>query len=102
MSITEEQQRHRQMITQMLHRHGLTADDWRFDDDEHRDCAPLGRWRVTEDDENASLYAGDEGELAASVVGAQEHHNERVGFYFTPDEYDSPVEVTPFDSVEPA
>lgn len=101
MSITEEQQRHRQMIEQACKRHGLQHDGWRHDEDDRRDVALLGRWVVAEEDENRSLWPGDEGELYATVVGAPQYGNEHAAFYFKPDEYDVGEQVTPFEDVEP-
>lgn len=90
---TEEEERHRSIIESALKREGFVAREWRTDPEEDRIEAVLGRFVVTEDDEEHGIYGGDEGEVAAIVVGAQEYSNERVHFGFKADGTDCPTEV---------
>lgn len=99
--MSEEHDRHRTRITARLHSLMLTPKTWRVNDDGELE-AVLGRWRVVEEEENEGLYADDEGELVASVVGAPGYGNERVGFYlYTDDHPDMPGEVRQLDTLEP-
>lgn len=105
MSAVDEKQRHRKMIQYEIDRYGGFAApqdaDWTMDEEERRERAALGRWRVMEDDEDRGLFANDEGELHATVVGAAQHHNEAAAFYLQLDYYDTAIRVTPFEDVEP-
>lgn len=91
--LTEEQTRHRAMIERAAQQQGLTIVSWESDEEEHRDKALFGRYAWI--DETEEHYAGDEGELAASVVGAQKYHNERVSFMFTADGMEIGDDVDP-------
>lgn len=104
MSAVDEKQRHREMILSAIDRYGIAAPqdvDWTMDEEERRERAKLGRWRVMWDDEDRGLVAGDQGELHATVVGAVEHHNEAAAFYLQLDYYDIAIRVTPFENVDP-
>jgi hypothetical protein len=75
--------------------YGLEAESWREDADytEPRPVAVIGRFRVIEDDESYGLYAGDEGEVTANVVGSDKHGNRRLTLNFCPDDLDDGNEV---------
>lgn len=98
---TTEETRHREMIEEACRGWGFTIDDWGKDEDDRVE-ATLGRWHTIEDDEEAGLFADDDGVLTASVVGGLEYNNERVSFAFTPDGMDSGMEVRSPDMLEPA
>lgn len=104
MADTDEQTRHRAMLERALARHGLEAESWidRDADNDNRPTARIsGRWNVVDDIEHEGLYEGDEGTLTATVVGAAEHGNEHVAFYFTLDGADEAIgQVTPGIEVE--
>jgi hypothetical protein len=101
MSATDEKQRHRQMIEEAIERQGLTAEAWRYDEDDQREQVTLGRWRIVEDDEDRGLYADDEGVLYATVVGAAQYSNERVALYLQIDGTDVAEPIHQLDEVEP-
>lgn len=94
-------ERIKEMIQERLDSEGLTADSWREGDDGLE--AVLGRWRVSEDEAGSMgmLFEGDEGELTACVVGAEQYKNERVMFHFTPDDQDGGDEITYLGVLEP-
>lgn len=92
---------HRQLIEAQLASDGLVPAEWRTDEDGDLE-AVLGRWRVTDEDEDKGLYEGDEGTLTVSVVGAAEYNNEQVKYYFTPEGQTGGIECAPFDNVDAA
>lgn len=71
---------------------GRPVAEWR-DDPENGITAVIGRYTVTEDDDEHGLYSGDEGELTACRVGAPEYGNVRVAFSFTTDGLDGGNDV---------
>lgn len=93
----EEENRYRTMIAAACQRMGLTIDGWVFDEDEKRITARLGRWSAMEDDEDEGVFADDEGDLNAVVVGKKEYGNERVSFGFMPDGMDAWIDINPSD-----
>lgn len=83
----------REMIEDACKRQDFTIQEW---DEEHENglTAKLGRYTVvTPDYEDDGLYEGDEGELTACVVGAEQYHNQRVSFSFIPDGCDAGPDV---------
>lgn len=82
----------REMIEARCNSEGLTITGWSDTDD--GETAALGRWTVlTNDYEDEGFYEGDNGDLTACVVGAEEYNNRRVAFTFTPDGMDSGLEI---------
>lgn len=81
-------------------RHGITILGW--DQGEDGLEAQLGRYVVLNNDyEEDGLYENDEGDLTACVVGAEEHHNQRVSFALRLPDYDSSNEVKDLDVLDP-
>lgn len=80
----------------------LKPQEWREDDGyaEPRPVAVLGRFRVIEDDESYGLYAGDEGEVTANVVGSSEYGNRRLTLNFCPDDLEEGNEVPDLSPLE--
>lgn len=78
--------------------HGLQVDEWVEEPDGVK--ALFGEWEVIDEDEDEGLGEGERGTLTASVVGARQHGNEHVAFYFTPEGTDGGIRVTPYDNVE--
>lgn len=89
----------REMIEQALEREMHPVESWADDPDNGVTAALQGRWRVIEDDEDAGLYAGDEGAISACVVGAEQYGNRHVSYSFHADGFD-PVDLPSFDLVE--
>lgn len=82
-----------QKVEQGATAQGLTVQSWGQDDDGI--FALLGRFVVDEDvDEEMGPFAGDEGELTASIVGSPAYGNERVAFFLRCEGMD-PQEVDP-------
>lgn len=91
----------KEMIEERLQSEGLTAQSW-VEDTENGLTAKLGRYQVVNDDEeDYGLYAGDEGELSACVVGSAQYGNQRVSFSFTLDDNDEGSEVHSLSVLEP-
>jgi hypothetical protein len=90
----------RERIEAALSRENLTAGEWRQSELDGLEAVVEGEWGVIDDDEDRGLFAGDRGQLTACVVGAPEHGNERVAFYFIPAGCDSGDEVRPGEDVE--
>jgi hypothetical protein len=90
----------RERIEKACQEHGLTIREWKTGDD-GGDIAVLGRFEVIEDDEDAGLYSGDEGELSAEVVGAAQYGNQRVCFSFMAEGYDEGNEVRDLYVLDP-
>lgn len=107
LELNEEQSRHKAMIDEVASKHGMKiqGDEWFINEAEaNRIAARLGKWHVPEDNESMGLFAGDEGQLTAVVVGGIEYGNERVSFSFLNAEYSSDEageEVVPFEDVHP-
>lgn len=83
----------KEMIEARAEQDGLAIRGW---DEAHENglTAKLGTYRVTTDDyEDDGLYSGDEGELTACIVGAEQYGNRRVSFSFTMEGYDEGNEV---------
>jgi hypothetical protein len=88
------------MIEAAADSHGLTILGW--DQGESGLEAQLGRYLVVSDDcEDDGLYEGDEGDLTACVVGAEEYRNQRVSFTLTTEDVEGGNEVRDLDVVEP-
>jgi hypothetical protein len=90
----------RERIEQALAREGLTADDWKDDPDDGL-TAVIGRYRCVDDDERSYAFSEDEGVMSASVVGAEQYHNQRVAFAFLADGTDAAMEIAGFEYYEP-
>jgi hypothetical protein len=91
----------RERIEAHCSQHGLKIDGWK-EDDENGLTAQLGRWEVVTDEyDDDGLYAGDEGNLTASVVGGAKYGNQRVHVGFTPDESDGAIEVHDISALDP-
>lgn len=77
---------------------------WRSDDvdyDPPRPEASIGRFRALDDDDDAGIYGGTEGEIVLSVVGGPEHNNERVALHWIEDGMDEAAgEVSSLDNFE--
>ena len=82
----------KERIEEFAKHNGFTVLDWREDPDDGL-IGVLGRFRVIEEDEDRGLYADDEGELSACVVGAEKYGNQRVALSFTADGYDAGNDV---------
>lgn len=90
----------KQMIAARVADEGYTVESWREGDDGLEGI--IGRFRVTDnEDEDYGIFEGDEGELIACVVGAQEYHNERVMFNFKADGTDGGNEAHNLASLDP-
>jgi hypothetical protein len=92
-----EDQRYRAMIEAACKQHGYTIQAWQDDPEEGRERAILGTAHVYEDDDEKGLYAEDDGQLSALVVGAAQYGNERVMFTLMPEGFDVGEEVQPDD-----
>lgn len=92
--------RHQQIIEEKL-KHEMLAVDRFVDGEDVREAILKHTWEVVEDDENAGLFEGDEGEVRASVVGAPEYGNERVTFSLHTEDHTDGVECRPLDNVQP-
>lgn len=101
MTEQEKKDRHRRLIEERLRSDGLHPDEWRNDEDGQIE-AVLGKWRVTDEDEDKGLYEGEEGTLTASVVGAPEHGNEQVKYHICLEDQEVGIECRPFENVEAA
>jgi hypothetical protein len=55
------------------------------------------RVRIVEDDEREHLYAGEEGYVIISEVGAPEYGNVRISLCILLDDTDCPMPVSPFN-----
>lgn len=90
----------REMIERAAEQQGLTVQSW--DEDEDGDeRAKFGRYEITADDPSGTIFAGEEGEVVAVVVGAVEYRNQRVWFGFQADGTDSPFEIEDLSIIEP-
>lgn len=90
----------KEMIEERCKKEGLTITGWSMTDD--GESANLGRWAVTSnEDEDYCLYEGDEGELSACVVGAEQYHNRRVCFSFIAEGMDEGNEVHSLSMLDP-
>lgn len=85
---------HARMIRDALDEHGWTEGlTWRRGEDGD-DEVLVGRFRLVDDvDDEAGPFAGEEGEVIVSVVGAAEYRNQRVYVGFVAEGTDSPGEV---------
>jgi hypothetical protein len=61
-------------------------EDW-VEDEDGRPAVNLGKVEILEEGEveDEGIFAGEQGHLRATVVGAQKYNNEHVAFYFKPD-----------------
>jgi hypothetical protein len=82
-----DNEREKKMIEAGVIAQGLSVKEWR-DDPEEGIVGVIGRFRAIEDDDQEGIYVDDEGDLEASVVGAQQYNNERVAFVFKADGMD--------------
>jgi hypothetical protein len=85
---------HREMIQGALDKWGWQEVTWRTNEYGQEEVL-VGLFRLLTDTEMA--FAGEEGELIVSVVGAAKHGNERVYYGFMPEGTDCPSEVNPGD-----
>lgn len=96
----------RERIEQALKARGWVVEKWREAGADGRLEAVVnpGRFVVIEADDSNGLYEGDEGELSATVVGAERFGNQRVAFTFTPDDYEPGEgnEVSDLSLLDPA
>lgn len=88
------------MIDRAVARAGFSVSEWR-EDPEDGLTGVVGRFVVVTDDDDNGLYSGDEGELAACLVGAAQYDNQRVAWQFTADGYDGACDVSDLDLLEP-
>lgn len=86
---------YKKIIEDSLKVYGYEPEGWVVDDEEERNRpkAIVGRFRITEDDEENGLFAGTEGVLSVSVVGGEQYNNLRAYWGFTEDGMDAVVEV---------
>lgn len=96
----QDHDRVRPMIEDALKVYGLTAE--KFETDEYGDLQAVvtGRWTVNEENEDQGLFEGDEGVLYVSVVGSEEHRNERPHYGFMAEGTDVQIECDP-NALEP-
>lgn len=89
----------KEMIEAACARQGFKILSWTNTTD--GDTAVLGGFTVGIEDESDGLYEGDEGDLAACVVGAEKYGNRRVCFTFCPEGHDEGQEVRDLSCLDP-
>lgn len=90
------------LIDDEIQSHGFPALAYEEDPESSGEFrANLGRFEVSQEDEDQFLFEGEQGILFASVVGAEKYHNQRVAFFFQADGTDMGDEIVDLGLIRP-